>query len=51
MVCKITENPTKERMSEAVVLSIRDMPCSQCEDTIKNATLICEWRLRGMITN
>jgi len=42
MVCKIVEEPTKEHMSGAVVLNIRGMTSSKCEDTIKNATLKCK---------
>jgi copper chaperone CopZ len=42
MVCKITEDPIKEHMPGSVVLNIRGMTCSKCEDVIKSATLKCK---------
>lgn len=41
MVCKVAVVKDEEHLSGAIVLEIRGMTCSKCEDAIKAAALKC----------
>lgn len=41
MVCKVAVVKDEEHLSGNIVLEVRGMTCSKCEDAIKAATLKC----------